>query len=155
MFKTLASVVADNLSETAQLNLNTVKGNYYIPIAGINITVNGWDSAGEFFDIVWGIDALTSQIQVDVFALLAGSPKVPYTDAGVDLIKSVIQSDLALFSDPQHQFIALTPAPTVSAPPVSTINASVRASRVFPSVTFSGKLAGAIHELTIAGVLTA
>lgn len=155
MYKTLSSVPADNISETAQLNLNTNHGNYYITIAGIPITVNGWDAAGEFFDQVWGTDALTAQIQIDVFALLAGSPKVPYTDAGVDMIKSVISSDLALFSSPQYNFIATNPAPTVSAPAVSTIAAATRASRNFPSISFSGKLAGAIHQLTIAGVLTA
>jgi uncharacterized protein DUF3383 len=153
MYKTLTSVPADTLSETAQTNLNAVYGNYYIPIAGINITVNGWDAAGEFLDIVWGTDALTSQIQINVFALLASSPKVPYTDLGVDMIKSVVQAALALFATPQYNFIASNPAPTVSAPTVASIATATVASRVFPNISFFGTLAGAIHSLTIQGVL--
>lgn len=154
MYKTLSGVPADNLSSTAQSNITNKNGNFYITIAGINITVNGWDSAGEFIDIVWGTDALTAQIQIDVFALLASSPKVPYTDAGVDQIKSIVQADLALFQTPQYSFIATSPAPVVSAPAVATISKTTRASRVFPNITFQGTLAGAIHTLTIQGVLT-
>jgi hypothetical protein len=155
MYKTLASVPADNLSATAQTNLDGKNANYYMPIAGINTTINGWAGAGEYIDITWGVDALTAQIQIDVFALLASSPKVPYTDLGVDLIKSVVLADLNLFASPQYSFIAPVPAPTVSAPVVATIASSTRATRVFPGVTFQGQLAGAIHKLTIRGVLTA
>ncbi len=154
MYKTLAGVPADtNLSETAQVNLTAKKANFYLTIAGINITVNGWDAAGEFLDIVWGTDALTAQIQIDVFAALAGSPKISYTDLGVDLLKSLVLADLMLFADNQHQFVALNPTPTVSAPTVASISATTRGSRVFPGITFAAKLAGAIHTLTIQGVL--
>lgn len=153
MYKTLAGVAQDVLTETAQTNLNGKNANYYTPVAGIGITINGWDAAGEFLDIVWGTDALTSQIQIDVFTLLANSPKVPYTDLGVDMIKSIINGDIALFSSPAYNFIASVPAPTVTAPLVASQSTANRAARKFPGIAFSGKLAGAIHQLTINGVL--
>lgn len=154
MYKTLAGVPQDVLSETAQANLNAKHGNYYITLAGIGVTINGWSSSGEFFDITWGIDWLTSTIQIDVFALLASSPKVPYTDLGVDMIVSVIKGDLALATSPAFQLLAATPAPTVIAPTVASQSPTDRAARNFPGITFSGRLAGAIHELTITGTVT-
>lgn len=154
MYKTLSGVPADQLSESAQVNLNNKNANYYTPIAGINITVNGWDGAGEFLDIVWGTDALTAQIQIDVFSLLANSLKVPYTDLGVDMLKNVVSADLQLFATPQYNFIATSPAPTVFAPTVASVSSTTRASRIWPTLTFSGKLAGAIHTLVIQGTLT-
>ena len=153
MYKTLASVPADSLSTTAQTNLNAKNANYYITIAGINITINGWTGAGTFVDIAWGTDALTAQIQIDVFALLAGAPKIPYTDLGVDMLKSTIQGDLELFSTPAYSFL-VPGSCSVSAPAVATVSKTTKASRVFPSLTFQGTLAGAIHNVTIRGVLT-
>lgn len=153
MYKTIASVPVDVLSTTAQTNLDAKHANYYIEVAGINTTINGWDSAGEYIDIVWGTDALKSQIQIDVFAQLAKMPKVPYTDLGVDTLKSIVLADLDLFATPQYSFIAPTPKPSVDAPTVASISSATRATRVFPGITFSGQLAGAIHKLTIKGVL--
>ena len=132
MYKTLAGVPADNLSQTAQINLTAKSGNFYIPVAGVNITVNGWDSAGEFLDQVWGTDALTNTIQTNVLAGdLAGLPKVSYTDLGVAGIISVVQAALLLFSDKQHNFLATNPAPVATAPLVATLSSTQRASRSF------------------------
>jgi len=155
MYKTLASVPADVLSETAQINLNGKKANYYQTLASINTTINGWSASGEFFDITWGTDALTAQIQIDLFATLAGAPKIPYTDLGVDVLKNVVQGDLNLFADNQHNFLAKTPAPTVSAPTVASVPQATRAARIWPVISFSGKLAGAIHSLTVNGSIQA
>lgn len=155
MYKTLASVPADNLQQTAQNNLNGKNGNYYITLADINVTINGKSASGEFFDITWGVDWLTSRIQISVFATLASNPKVPYNDLGVDLLKSAVMGELLLATSPAFNLLDTTPAPTVSAPPVASIPASDRASRVFPQISFFGKLAGAIHTLTIKGVVTA
>lgn len=154
MYKTLSLVSADVLSTTAQTNLDAKNANYFITVAGVNTTINGWDSAGEYIDIVWGTDALKAQIQIDVFAQLAKMPKVPYTDLGVDVLKSIVLADLNLFASPQYSFIAPVPKPTVDAPTVASISSSTRATRVFPGLTFSGQLAGAIHKLTVKGVLT-
>jgi hypothetical protein len=156
-YKTLAGVPADNLTETIQSNIANKNGNYYVPIAGINVisgkSGGGISGAGEFIDIVWGIDWLQSSIQIDVFALLAGSLKVPYTDLGVAMIKSVIQKDLNLATTPQYNFLSSNPAPTVSAPKVGDVDIPDVAARNLPNVSFQGTLAGAIHTLQISGVL--
>lgn len=155
MYKTLASVPGDLLTETAWTNLTGKNANFYTVLASINITVNGWSSSGEFLDITWGIDALTSQIQIDIFTALANSPKIPYTDLGVDILKSIVNADLLLFAGPTYNFIALVPAPVVSAPTVASVPKATRAARNFPGITFQANLAGAIHTLTIQGVVLA
>lgn len=156
-YKTLASVQADNLTDSQQSNLQAKNGNYYVTIAGINVISGqfggGISGAGEFIDIAWGIDWLQSSIQIDVFALLAGNLKVPYTDQGASMIHAVVQKDLNLATTPAFNFLASNPAPVCTVPRVATVDGTDVAQRNLPNVTFSGTLAGAIHTLQISGVL--
>lgn len=157
-YKSLPGVPADNLTATQYSAILANNGNVYIPLTsnganlGANVTLMGTSGAGEFMDIVQFIDWLVSEIQINLASLLVNSPKVPYTDAGVDLIKSVIQA--VLVSGVNAGGLAATPAPTVSAPLVANVSANDKANRNLPSVTFSATLAGAINTLTINGAVT-
>lgn len=155
-YKTLATVPTDVLSATQITNLTAKNANYYVAYKSVPITFPGVSPAGEYLDIVRGVDWLTDDIQTDVFALLVGSQKVPYTDFGVDQIVSVVKADLKAairvgFLDGGDE---TTPAPAVTAPTVASQSASNRAKRIFPGIAFSAKLAGAIHTLTINGVVS-
>lgn len=151
-FKTLAGVTASALAEGQKAAVLAKKGNTYTTVAGLNITEEGWTASGEFFDTVRFIDWLESEIKVRVFALLANAPKIPYTDAGVDTIVSVIKG--ALVDGVNAGGLAADPAPEVTAPLVEDIDTTIRATRALPDVEFSGRLAGAVHSLTITGTLS-
>lgn len=151
-FKTLAGVSASKMTEGQKSAVFAKKGNTYTTVAGINMTEEGWSSAGEFLDVVRFIDWLESEIKVRVFFQLVNAEKVPYTDTGVDLIKSIIQNTLN--DGIKVGGLAADPAPVVDAPLVADIDPSIRATRHLPDVTFSGRLAGAIHSLTIVGTLS-
>lgn len=151
-FKTLAGVAASKMTEGEKAAVAAKKGNTYTDVAGANIVEEGWTASGEFFDTTWFIDWLESEIKVRVFAQLANAAKIPYTDAGVLTIVSTVKGTLA--DGIAAGGLAADPAPVVNAPAVSTIDASIRATRHYPDMTFEATLAGAIHKLTVKGVLS-
>lgn len=149
-FKQLASVTVDTLNSGQQAAVEGKNGNHYNVVAGVNITFEGKVAAGEFIDIIRFIDFLSARIQENVFALLVNLPKVPYTDASVDLFKGEIGATIR-----RNEPDAIAPGTTVvTAPLVADIATTDRANRLLPDVKFDARLAGAIHALNIAGVLT-
>lgn len=151
-FKTLAGIPADALTTTQVHAVENKNASVYTALAGLNLTQFGKTPGGEWIDIVRGTDALTNVMQIGILALQANSLKVPFTDAGVDMYRSVIVASLKQFID--SGFLADTPAPTVSLPVVSSVSATNKAARKLTPVNFSATLAGAINAATINGVLT-
>jgi hypothetical protein len=92
-------------------------------------------------------------LEIRIFALLINNQKIPYTDLGIDLIKSTIAA--VLEDGIRAGGLAASPAPTVTAPAAADVDAITKATRVLPDVTFGATLAGAIHQLEIAGNLAA
>jgi hypothetical protein len=151
-FKTLAGVPVYTLTATQLTNVNAKKCNYYIDVAGVDITQEGWCASGEYIDVIHGVDWLQARIEERVFGLLVRSPKIPYTDAGVATITAEIRAALDLAV--ARNVLAADPAPVVSAPRVLDVPTNDRALRFLPDVKFGGRLAGAIHSLDIRGVVT-
>ena len=151
-FKTLAGVPADNLTDNQIHAVENKNCSVYTPIFGLNLTQFGKLPGGEWIDITRGTDALTNDLQVGVLALQANSLKVPFTDAGIDMYRSVIASSLKRFTD--AGFLAESPAPYISLPKAAAVGATDKANRNLPNVSFSATLAGAINATTINGVLS-
>jgi hypothetical protein len=151
-FKTLSGVIADPLTTTQIHAVEGFNGSVYSTIFGLNLTQFGKRPDGQWIDITRGIDALTNAIQVGILALLANNLKIPYTDAGVDMIRSVLTAALTQFVN--TGFLAASPAPFVSVPLVANLSPTSRQSRNLPLVSFTAQLAGAIDSVTIQGVIT-
>ena len=154
-FKTLAGVTVDTkLTDSHISTIETSKnGNTYRVIGGVNVTFEGKVAEGEWIDIVRGIDWLDVRIQESVFALFVNNPKVPYTDAGIDLIRAEI---LARLEDAVDAGLLAGPIPedAVQVPLASEVDAADKGNRRLPDVFFKGTLAGAIHGTDIEGVLS-
>jgi hypothetical protein len=151
-FKTLAGVPAVSLSTTQQANAQGKSCNYYYALAGRSITAEGVVASNEFIDVVRGRDWLKARLQERIFARLANAKKIPYTDAGVSVVEGEVRAQLR--EAVKDGFLSASPEPTVSVPPVSAISPADRAARNLPDVRFTGVLAGAIHKLTLKGVVT-
>lgn len=151
-YKTLAGVPVDNLNPNQSHAVTAKNANVYTSVAGLNITQFGISPAGEYIDIVRFVDWLTQQMQLQVFGLLANNAKLPYTDAGIDAIRSTMIGVLA--QGVQVGGLAANPAPVVNLPTAAQAGTPARISRNLPNVTFTAQLAGAIHTLTITGTLT-
>ena len=151
-FKTLSGVIGDNLSGTAITNLTAKKCNWYNRVGGADITEDGTMASGEFIDVIRGVDFIHARMQEAIFARLVNLPKVPYTNKGADII--VLEMDSVLELSERQGILAGDPKFTITRPDVRSIAFNDRAARLLPDIKFEGVLAGAIHKITIAGVVT-
>lgn len=162
-FKTLNGVTADTLTSTqlATLYGTPIAGtegknvNAYTQVAGVNVTFPGLMASGQYIDITIGLDWLQATLQSEIFALLASTSKVPYTDAGAAMIMSVVRGVLA-----QAQANGLIDGSDPDAPisvtceKVSAVARAQRAARIAPTVYFSCRLQGAFNAINLSGTVT-
>lgn len=156
-YKQIGGVSPDALTPTQQTALENKRCNTYTKVAGVPVTLKGITGGGEYIDVTQFIDWLKAEIQVRVFGRMVNLAKIPYTDLGVDIIISEIMGALmagvrASGLDPGDG--KDIPAPSASAPKVADVDVIDRANRHLPDVKFSGRLAGAIHDLSINGTLS-
>jgi hypothetical protein len=150
-FKTVAGSAVSTLTATHITNLKAKSANFYTTVGGKNIMQDGVSSGGEFADITVGVDWLRARITERIFAMLANLAKLPYTDASVDMVKSEIHAQCKQGVD---RGLLVAGSIVVDAPLVSEVSTNDRAARLLPDVTFSARLAGAIHKVEIRGNLS-
>lgn len=150
MFKRLAGVSAAGLTTTASANARSKNANTYETIGGVAITREGKVASGEFLDVMHGVDWLQARLTERVFSRLVNLPKVPYTDAGVAVFESEIRAQLAT----AVEVGVLAGEPTVTVPRVRDVSPNDRANRFLPDIRFSATLAGAVHAVTVNGVVS-
>lgn len=159
-FKRLSGINVSPLNDTQLDFLVGNNANAYVSVANTPMTMNGVMASGEFFDVMHGIDWLQAEIAFRVFGKLATLPKIPYTDAGMEILLNEVR--LALKQGVANGLIAadfddegnLRDAFTVSAPSVLTMSSANRAARIAPTITFTARLAGAVHFAQINGTVT-
>lgn len=150
-FKTLAGITVDTLSAAARNAILGKNGNIYTATSGVNITEEGKSGSGEWLDVTRGVDWLRARMQFLVFSAFVNNSKIAFTDAGVDLIKALIDQALTEGVD-----VGLLAPGSVSSsfPRVATMAQADRAARALKGGRFQGRLAGAIHELDLTGTIT-
>ena len=111
---------------------------------------NGNVASGEWIDVMRGVDWIEATLQETIYSRLVNADKIPYTDAGVAIIKGDVQKVL---TDAAGQGIITEESIVITVPKVSDISTTDRANRVLPDVEFSATLQGAIHKVEIAGVV--
>jgi hypothetical protein len=151
-FKTLSGVPVDTMTDTQIHAVENKNGSVYTTLMGANITQFGKTPGGEWIDVTRGIDAFTNDLQVGIVAMQTNAKKIPFTDLGGDMIRSVIQASITRFTD--RGFLSQTPSPQIVIPLVANISSIDRAARNFTGVSFSAQVAGAVDKVTIQGVLT-
>lgn len=151
MYKSLAGVTVDNITSGARAAILAKNGNCYTSTSGINMTEPGKSGAGEYIDVTRFVDWLRAEIQFRVFSSLVNNSKIPYTDEGVDLIQSIIAGALKTGIERGGLVKGTT---SVTFPLVADIDPATRATRKLADGKFSGRLAGAVHELDLSGSLT-
>lgn len=152
MFKTLAGVTPDNITGTQSTNVRDKHGNTYETIQGVNMIREGQMASGEYIDIIRGADWLEARMEERIFSRLANLPKIPYTDAGVAIIENEIRAQLlegiaAGYISGEEEF-------TITVPKVRDVSDNDKINRSLPPIKFVAILAGAIHRVTVNGVVT-
>jgi hypothetical protein len=159
-FKNIALATAENLTGGELSIISSKNCNVLVKTAGIRTFVDGITPGGDWIDIYHGADALAEQIRVNVFgALSRTSTKIPYTEKGMDQLKYEVEKALLQFEE--NGFIApamdgddLLPAYEIWSGRVIDAPDTDKAKRVSPNISFRARLAGAVHEVTVNGVIT-
>ena len=150
-FKTLSNVTPAQFTEGEKTAIHNKNGNTYTEVGGLTITEEGKTAGGEFADIMRFSDWLQAEIQTDVYATLANAEKLPFTNAGADVLKGVVSS--VLNRGIKVGGLSNDVPPSVDAPLVETVSAGNKAARNYPDITFLGTFAGAIHFVGISGTI--
>lgn len=156
--KELESVTTSGLNSTQKTNLETDNVNHYMSVRNKKVTRPGVTLEGEWIDIRHGIDALESRIQEDVFNLLHGRGKVPFTPAGLLLIQNAIDAACQSFvGTDQEPGLLVKGSIRVVMPAASSISSADKNTRRLAGANkpkFYASLEGAIHYVEIAGTVT-
>lgn len=152
--KGLTGVTARDLTSTQETALTANNVNTYQSIAGLGATRPGVVSSGEWIDVVHGTDALTAAIQESVWTVLANADKVPFTDAGLDLISSAILAAMKRFEGDDNNPGLLVPGSSyVRMPLAANISSADKRARILRNVSFGAQFSGAVHAVTLIGTL--
>lgn len=166
MFKKMIGINPDVLTDTQGANALAKNCNTYETIGGVPIiregrVSGGAERSGEYIDIIVGIDWTHARVTENVFAYLASQKKVPFTDDGITGVQSKIEEvlktgiDNGLYSPFAFDEDDIqTGGYVVNVPKASDVSSADKAARSLTGVTFTAWLAGAIHAVTINGVVT-
>ena len=122
-------------------------------IAGLSQTIGGVTSEpGAYIDLIRGVDWLKQSMAEDIFAELVRSPKIPYTNAGIAIIRTAIMARLQLAI--QRSVLVDDENLAVFAPDVLDTLPDDRANRILRDVSFTARLAGAIHRVIVRGTVS-
>jgi hypothetical protein len=161
--KRLAGIAYDDLQEGQAQAVFAKNGNTFEQFRNFATTQNGRVAAGEWIDVIRFRDWLEEEIKINVVsAMINADGKLPYTDAGIQVIVAAMRQ--ALDRGVTRKGIApeevdptsdrVIPSYTVSAPSASAVSFNDKANRILRDVKFTARLAGAIHVTEIKGSLS-
>jgi len=152
-FKTLAGVTPQEYSGGKLQDLHSKGAIAYVTKAGINQTSEGIVVSGEYIDVIHGKDWIRLNVEQQIQRLLSSSEKVPFTDAGIAQIESVVTN--VMETAVRNGIIATDvdglPLYKVNALSRAEVSATDRAARKYNGLSFEFELAGAIHEAAVKG----
>lgn len=166
-YKQEPGIVAENLNQTQADSLKTKNVNAFLAFNNNTaIILSGCAASGEFIDVITGTDWLAITLQTSAYNLLyTSTTKIPQTDPGTHLLvttcdavcaQAVINGLLAPGVWNAGGFGTLKQGDYVAkgyyiyAPSVDSQNPADRAARKSVPIQIAAKLAGAIHEVSIA-----
>lgn len=149
-FKTLASVDTVTLTDTQRTNILDKHGNVYDDFGGVGATFEGWCPSGAYFDLVRDTDWLESEIWAGYAQLQLDNDKIPFTDAGVAMIRSMLEGVLRR----AERAGVLAAGWRTEADPVSGVSSTDKGNRLYPDLRFYATYQSAIHKaIPVTGVI--
>ena len=154
--KAISGITASLINATEYATFKTNNINVAVEKFG-NVVIDGGDMAGgEKIDVILGEFWIKIRMEEDLAQLKLNSPKIPYTNAGVALLVDVASNRLKLAA--RQGIVAFDdagiPEFTITYLPVEEVPQADRANRKYDYVRWEARLAGAIRQGTIYGVLS-
>ena len=160
-YKKLEGITPSYISQTEKKGLDEKNVTSFLRYAGTNVTIGGKVLSGEWIDVIRFRDWLKSSMQRAIFNTLRKMPKVPFNDNGIALIYAAMNSVLAegqtvggITTDEYDDDGNVVRAYEITVPKASDLTEAQRKSRNLTGCTWTAKLAGAIHLVSIKGSLT-
>ena len=150
--KAIVGADADTFTATQQTNLSNKYCSFYYSVAGRNLTsignnVGGKVGSGKFIDSTRFIDWLTARLQERIFLAIANAKKLPFTDAGIAVIESIVRATL---EDGVAAGGLVPNSAVVIFPKAADVSDADKAARHLTG-SFTATGAGAIHGVTLSG----
>jgi hypothetical protein len=147
----LVGISADDGLTSGERTIIDNKGaNFYNTILGTAVTRNGRTAlANSYIDLIRFSDWLESDMGGRIFTKMVALDKIPFTDAGVGIVTGAMEDSLK----EAVRRGAITDDYTISAPKVKDVSDANKALRNLPDVSFVATGAGAIHGVSITGVI--
>ena len=164
-WKSPVGAIASDYSFAELSQIRSGHGQTLSKRAGVVYSDEGVTTSGEYIDVIQSRDFVKARLSEALFALMVKTDKIPYDNTGFakieDAIRTVLreagdlgiiakvvtEEDQAKSDEGTYKFI-------VSVPNLNDISTNNRALRKIPGISFSFVIAGAIHALTINGVIT-
>lgn len=149
------NALGNPLTATEKSNLNDRFANWVTTEGGIDITIPGKVAANEWVDIIRDRDFYKARLCEGLQTKLINSPKIPYTNSGINEIRSVFNSvSDRLVTTPGAPNVLQEENPyTSNFPSRSDVPFADISNRILRA-SFIGYLAGAIQIVELEGVLT-
>jgi hypothetical protein len=143
------------LTFTQTDNLNNRNANWIGTVGGIDITRIGKVSADEFIDIIRNRDFLEARITEGLQNKQINSPVIPFTDPGINEIRSVVTSvlDRSVSTQTVPNILQDKDPYTTNFPRAADVSFADKQARTL-NASFTAFLAGAIQITVIQGTLT-
>lgn len=149
-FKQIAGATADALSATHFSAARAKRALLYTTDRGVAHTWDGFAASGRFFDITHGVDFLKADLETRVYQQFLNQPKIPFNATGLAIIETAMRGALTA----SEASGLIEPGWTITFPSLVGYSTVDKAARLLRTVNFTAVLTGAIHKVTIAGVLT-
>jgi hypothetical protein len=151
-YRQLDGVPFDDVTAAEATSIYAADANLFGRNKGLSFTSKGTAASSRFLDVQTSIDWVKARTEEEILSLFVGTPtKVPYTNAGINLVAAAIQNVLNRGVNFGH--FSPDVAPTVTAPDVSTISSADKINREL-TLQASAVLAGAIQKVNLTINLT-
>lgn len=147
-YKQLAGITFDSVTAAQASEIYEADANLYGRNRGLSFTSKGTTAAGAptFIDITTTNDWITTRLEEDILALFVGSPVIPYTNAGINLIAAAVMTRLQQGVTFGH-FSPDVPVEVI-VPDIQNVSLADKANREL-TIQASAVYAGGIQKLTI------
>jgi hypothetical protein len=151
-YRQLEAVPYDDVTGAEAVAIYAEDANLFGRNKGLSFTSKGTAASSRFLDVQTSIDWVKARTEEEILSLFVGTPtKVPYTNAGINLVAAAIQNVLNRGVGFGH--FSTDVAPTVTAPDISTISSADKINREL-TLQATAVLAGAIQKVNLTINLT-
>lgn len=162
--RTIVGVPPVPLSTTQTNNLIARRANSYTSETGLNMFWEGTlgNTQYGYIDVTVNLDWVAANTAAACVGVQNANDIVNYEDADIALYANAITGQVILEGlSPEHKIMSpgdpndpTNPPPSIAFPPVATIDASVRATRVVPNGQLTFALANAVNKIQVRATVT-